>query len=119
MSKPSNRIANILAAALILPFAAGMVHAADTAKKPSEDDKEQVTAPEKAVPPPTIDSNSDGKADAWDRDGNGKADAWDVNDDGKPDLFDDNGDGRPDDRDIKSDPAPPPPAQNDEAGPRS
>ncbi len=50
----------------------------------------------KVLAPPTIDTNGDGKADAWDRDKNGKADAWDVNNDGKPDLFDDDGDGRPD-----------------------
>ena len=58
-------------------------------------------APEAAVPPPTIDSNEDGKADAWDRDGNGAPDAWDVNGDGKPDKFDDDGDGRPDDKAMK------------------
>lgn len=48
------------------------------------------------TPPPTIDTDGDGKADAWDRDGNGIADAWDTDGDGKPDLFDDNGDGKPD-----------------------
>lgn len=58
-------------------------------------------APEGAVPPPTIDSNEDGKADAWDRDGNGTPDAWDVNGDGKPDKFDDDGDGKPDDKAMK------------------
>ena len=55
-------------------------------------------APQGAVPPPTIDSNEDGKADAWDRDANGIPDAWDVNGDGKPDRFDDDGDGLPDDK---------------------
>lgn len=55
-------------------------------------------APESSVPPPTIDSNEDGKADAWDRDANGTPDAWDVNGDGKPDKFDDDGDGKPDDK---------------------
>lgn len=54
-------------------------------------------APEGAVPPPTIDSNEDGKPDAWDRDRNGVPDAWDVNGDGKPDRFDNDGDGKPDD----------------------
>jgi hypothetical protein len=58
-------------------------------------------APEGTVPPPTIDSNEDGKADAWDRDGNGVPDAWDVNGDGKPDKFDDDGDGKPDDKSAK------------------
>ena len=58
-------------------------------------------APEGSVPPPTIDSNEDGKADAWDRDGNGVPDAWDVNGDGKPDKFDNDGDGKPDEKSEK------------------
>lgn len=58
-------------------------------------------APEGSVPPPTIDSNEDGKADAWDRDGNGVPDAWDVNGDGKPDKFDNDGDGKPDEKSDK------------------
>jgi hypothetical protein len=45
-------------------------------------------APEGSVPPPTIDSNEDGKPDAWDRDG-------------KPDRFDNDGDGKPDDKSTK------------------
>jgi hypothetical protein len=61
----------------------------------------QAAAPEKpAVPAPTIDTNGDGKPDAWDRDGDGKADVWDRDGDGKPDAVDDDGDGKPD-------PAPP------------
>jgi hypothetical protein len=48
------------------------------------------------VPAPTIDTNEDGKPDAWDRDANGVPDAWDVNGDGKPDVMDNNGDGKPD-----------------------
>ena len=51
--------------------------------------------------PPTIDSNGDGKADAWDRNADGKADAWDANGDGKPDSWDDDFDG-------VADPAPKP-----------
>lgn len=104
MSKPKYSTANILAFALILPFAAGMVHAED----PAETGTETVKVPmaDKQVPPPTIDSNKDGKADAWDRDGNGIPDAWDTNGDGKPDLLDNNGDGKPD----ASKTAPPPPA---------
>lgn len=79
------------ALALILPFAFGTVHAAEPAKpeKPS-------IGVETPVPPPTIDSNGDGKPDSWDRDGNSKADAWDTNGDAKPDLFDNDGDGKPD-----------------------
>lgn len=82
-------VAWMAALALILPFAFGAVHAAEPAKpvKPEM---------EKPIPPPTIDSNGDGKADAWDRDANGKADAWDSNGDGKPDQFDNDGDGKPD-----------------------
>ena len=59
---------------------------------------DQTAAPEGTVPPPTMDTNEDGKADAWDRDGNGVPDAWDINGDGKPDLFDNDGDGKPDDK---------------------
>jgi hypothetical protein len=53
-------------------------------------------APEGQVPPPTIDSNADGRPDAWDRDANGVPDAWDTDGDGKPDAKDDDGDGKPD-----------------------
>jgi hypothetical protein len=53
-------------------------------------------APESKIPAPTIDTNKDGKADAWDRDANGKPDAWDINGDGKPDQLDNDGDGKPD-----------------------
>jgi hypothetical protein len=97
MSKPSNRVATALALALILPFAFGMVHAAESPKSSTDAEKSGAPAGVKAVPPPTIDSNQDGKPDAWDRDANGLADAWDTNGDNKPDLFDDNGDGKPDD----------------------
>lgn len=95
MSKLYNRVANALALSLILPFAAGTVHAAEPSKAAGQSAETPV---EKAVPPPTIDTDKDGKADAWDRDANGIPDAWDVNGDGKPDLFDDNGDGKPDDK---------------------
>lgn len=47
-------------------------------------------------PPPSIDTDKDGKPDAWDRDANGVADAWDADGDGKPDTFDDDGNGKPD-----------------------
>jgi hypothetical protein len=97
MSKPNNRVATALVLALILPFAFGMVHAADSATPSANAEKSGVPDGEKTVPPPTIDSNQDGKPDAWDRDANGMADAWDTNGDNKPDLFDDNGDGKPDD----------------------
>lgn len=50
---------------------------------------------------PTIDTNDDGKADAWDKNGDGKADAWDTDGDGKPDAWDKDGDGQPDPSDVR------------------
>jgi hypothetical protein len=81
----------LFAAALALPFTFGMAQAAETAGGPDKG-----TSAEAATPAATIDTNADGKADAWDRDGNGSADAWDTNADGKPDKYDTNGDGKPD-----------------------
>jgi hypothetical protein len=108
MSKPINRVATALALLFVVPFAAGVVHAAEPAKAPKPAaEKMAAPAPDKPPPPPTIDSNQDGKADAWDRDANGMPDAWDVNGDAKPDLFDDNGDGKPDEGK-----APPPPSED-------
>ncbi len=89
MSKLSKRAAIFAVAAL---STAGLAYAQ------SEPAPTTAQAPEGTVPPPTIDSNEDGKADAWDRDANGTPDAWDVNGDGKPDKFDDDGDGKPDDK---------------------
>jgi hypothetical protein len=86
MSKPNKRVALSLITALTALSICGGAYA-QSAPAP---------APEGTVLPPTIDSNEDGKADAWDRDGNGTPDAWDVNGDGKPDKFDDDGDGKPD-----------------------
>ena len=83
-------------AAIALGSASGVAYA-QTEPAPTT----TTQAPEEAVPAPTIDSNEDGKADAWDRDGNGTPDAWDVNGDGKPDKFDDDGDGKPDDKAMK------------------
>lgn len=48
------------------------------------------------IPAPTIDSDGDGIADAWDRTGDGQPDAWDTDGDGQPDRLDDDGDGQPD-----------------------
>jgi hypothetical protein len=82
-----------LAFALVLPFTMGTAFAAvpdQAGKTPSTDTMVSRNTP------PTIDTNNDGKADAWDRDGNGTADAWDNNGDGKADSFDDDGDGKPD-----------------------
>ena len=108
MSKFRNSVAFAAATALILPFAAGVVRAAEADQPSAESQMPASSVPEKAVPPPTMDSNRDGKADAWDRDANGKAD-----------IFDDDGDGRPDDPDRTSDrPAPPPPAEPEGEEPR-
>jgi hypothetical protein len=120
MLKANIKVAMLAALALILPFAAGIVHAAETGKpalakppaltKPMPDASagkiKATEAPgDQTVPAPTIDSNNDGKPDSWDRDGNGLVDAWDTNNDSKPDLFDENGDGKPDD--AKAPPANP------------
>ena len=98
MSNLNNTVALSVASA-IAAFSLCSVTYAQAAPTKSE----PMTAPasEGTVPPPTIDSNEDGKADAWDRDGNGTPDAWDVNGDGKPDKFDDDGDGKPDDKTSK------------------
>jgi hypothetical protein len=76
---------------LVLPFSLGVAQAAVTAGGPDKGTNAGATPPAA-----TIDTNGDGKADAWDRDGNGSADAWDTNGDGKPDRYDTNGDGKPD-----------------------
>jgi hypothetical protein len=104
MSNLKNRIAAAFTLLLIMPFAAGIVHAADPAKPAT--DKMSTTAPDKPLSPPTIDTDKDGTADAWDRDANGVPDAWDLNGDGKPDVLDNNGDGKPDEEK-----APPPLAE--------
>jgi hypothetical protein len=96
MSKPNKRIAiSIITALAALSIGGGAY--AQTAP---------ASAPEGSVPPPTIDSNEDGKPDAWDRDGNGSPDAWDTNGDGKPDKMDDDGDGKPDDKSAKKEAKP-------------
>ena len=63
---------------------------------PEMEKTSQEAPAESEIPAPTIDTDGDGKADAWDRSGNGQPDAWDTDGDGKPDLLDDNGDGKPD-----------------------
>ena len=69
---------------------------AETLDAPTLDQPEPST--QDRVPPPTIDTDGDGKADGWDRDGDGRADVWDSDGDGQPDLVDDDGDGKPDPR---------------------
>jgi hypothetical protein len=89
-------------ATLTLPFALGTAHASvptkDTAPAASA---ATPGAPSASTRSPSssaagVDTNADGKPDAWDRDANGRADAWDTNGDGKPDTFDADGDGKPD-----------------------
>jgi hypothetical protein len=82
------RTAGKAALTLLLPFTIAVAHA----EEPAAIDQ---------LPAPTIDTNHDGKADAWDLDANGTADAWDTNADGKPDAFDKNGDGKPDSEPTK------------------
>lgn len=53
--------------------------------------------------PVPVDTNGDGRADAWDRNGDGKADAWDLNADGAPDAWDEDGDGKPEVTDADGD----------------
>jgi hypothetical protein len=112
MLKPKNRVANSLALLFVISFAAGVVHAAEpeATTKTVTTKMAEPMADNKASPPPTIDTNKDGKADAWDRDANGIPDAWDMNDDGKPDVLDNNGDGKPDEEKAPT----PPPFENAE-----
>lgn len=88
MSKSRISLASVAAMALVAGLSTGSAVASESAAGGGEKAKQ--------VPAPTIDSNGDGKADAWDRNGDGKADAWDRDGDGKPDAHDDNGDGQPD-----------------------
>ncbi len=109
MSKPAKRVALSFTTALACLALTGTALAAKptaAAKKPADVDKMSAPKPDASppdkkmegqVPPPTMDTNEDGKMDAWDRDANGVADAWDVNGDGKPDVMDNDGDGKPDD----------------------
>ncbi len=97
MSKPEKRVALSIATAIAaLTLSSGA--SAQTAPQTT------APAPESEVPPPTIDTNEDGKADAWDKDANGVADAWDTDGDGKPDAWDKNGDGKPDAKGAKAKP---------------
>ncbi|MEE9433375.1 MAG: hypothetical protein V3V15_03960 [Sphingorhabdus sp.] len=99
MSKPFNKVAisSLAALALALPAAAAAQVDTQTGEEKTQE-----------IPPPTIDTNGDGKMDAWDRDANGVPDAWDTDGDGKPDALDNDGDGRPDE------PVPAPPTEEPE-----
>lgn len=85
------RFATKIAALALVPFAFGVAHAQGGSVAPAA-----AGGAASSATAPTIDTNADGKPDAWDRDGNGAADAWDTNADGKPDAYDVDGDGKPD-----------------------
>lgn len=111
ISRKSGQAATVLLAVVAVPaLALAAPHAKkDTMPAPKEEPapasaptSEATPPPSESIPPATIDTNSDGKADAWDRNGDGKADAWDTNGDGKPDAADNNGDGLPDPAEAKS-----------------
>jgi hypothetical protein len=113
MSNTPLKVALSICTALALSFSPASVLAAGDKDKMTDKAPAKMSAktpaPEGQVPPPTMDTNKDGKPDAWDRDANGVADAWDVNGDGQPDQVDNNGDGRPDD--AKAPPPSPEPAE--------
>ena len=88
MSKPIISLASAAAMALV----AAMSTASMATPEPVAAGGDKA----KGAPAPTLDSNGDGKPDAWDRNGDGKPDAWDKNGDGKPDAYDDDNDGQPD-----------------------
>lgn len=80
-------------------MAGGAIAAAPEMENASQEEVQEAPAEaplESEIPAPTIDTNGDGTADAWDRSGNGQPDAWDTDADGRPDLLDDDGDGQPD-----------------------
>ncbi len=88
MSLKFKWVASVFVSSIIM--FAGVAKAEPEAKKMAEETSK------KSVPPPTIDTDKDGKPDAWDRNGDGKPDAWDLTGDGMPDVLDDDGDGAPD-----------------------
>ena len=92
MTLPTKPMSSTAATALFLSLAFGGASAAQASELPP------LNAADSKMPslPPTLDTDGNGKPDAWDRDQDGKPDAWDTNGDGKPDQFDDNADGKPD-----------------------
>ena len=81
MSKPETRIALSIATAIAALTLSNGAFAQMAPESPTT-----ASAPEKEVPAPNVDTNADGKPDAWDTDGDGKPDAWDKDGDGKPDA---------------------------------
>lgn len=103
MSNIKNKAATIGAVAIfaVMPLIAVAAANPDQGALPKKSEgaiaaQDDVKHPGNGIPKPSIDSDGDGKADAWDRDDNGMPDAWDVDGDGYPDMLDENGDGRPD-----------------------
>jgi hypothetical protein len=86
--KSSNRVRRLTP--YLITVGLGLSVAANAAQTETPDEVQS------EIPAPTIDTDGDGKMDAWDRDGDGQPDAWDSDADGKPDLLDDNADGKPD-----------------------
>lgn len=105
MFKSKKRVGISLATAIAALSLSGGAYAQMAPEAPPTPDAPTTApAPEKAVPAPNIDTNGDGKPDAWDKDGNGTADAWDTDSDGKPDAWDKDGDGKPDAKGTKPKP---------------
>lgn len=92
MSDSLSKVAISLTAfsALCLPMSAyaGNAVTGQESEAPAE--------PIQEIPSPTMDTDNDGKPDAWDRDGDSTPDAWDTDGDGAPDLLDNDRDGKPD-----------------------
>ena len=87
MLKSKKRVRISLAAAITALSLSGTAYAQTAPEAPPAPDAPTTApAPEKAVPAPNVDTDADGKPDAWDTDGDGKADAWDKDGDGKPDA---------------------------------
>ena len=79
-------IATIGTLALAGLMAAAPALAQDQAASEPTDQSDEMEATTDQVPAPTIDSDSDGTPDAWDRDGDGQPDQADNDGDGKPDA---------------------------------
>lgn len=96
-----------LSVAAETPPTSGDEPVTETAPAPAAQSGPHADGTHKATPVP-VDTNGDGKADAWDRNGDGKPDAWDTNGDGAPDAWDEDGDGTPELKDADGDGRPDP-----------
>lgn len=87
MLKSKKRVGISLATAITALSLSGAAYAQAAPETPAAPDAPtSAPAPQKAVSAPNVDTDADGKPDAWDKDGDGKADAWDKDGDGKPDA---------------------------------